>query len=143
VKVLSNASIYGLRALIYVASQKNDSAYVGIKEISDNLDISFHFLTKILQTLSQNNILSSYRGPNGGVALTRPPEQIFLVEVVKVLEGQDFFDTCMLGLPGCGEVAPCPMHHFWKDIKAVFLHEFETTSLADLGAKIKARSMRL
>ena len=142
-KVLSNASIYGLRALIYVASRKNEKEYVSIKEMSESMDISFHFLTKILQTLSKNELLKSYRGPNGGVALTRPPEQIFMVEVVKILEGHDYFDTCFLGLPGCGEEAPCPMHYFWQNVKAVFRKQFENTSLQELSAKIEDGKLRL
>lgn len=141
-KVLSNSSLYGLRALIYVAGRKQEKEYVSIREISESMDISFHFLTKILQKLSQNGILTSYRGPNGGIALTKPPDEVFMVEVVKILEGEDFFDTCFLGLPDCGNAAPCPMHHFWVNVKAVFLNEFEKTSLAELGAKIQNRELR-
>ncbi|HFA49175.1 MAG TPA: Rrf2 family transcriptional regulator [Bacteroidetes bacterium] len=142
-KVLSNASIYGLRALIYVASQKNEKEYVSIREMSESMDISFHFLTKILQTLTKNGILYSSRGPHGGVALTRPPGQVFMVEIVKILEGEDYFDTCFLGHPDCGIAAPCPMHDFWINVKSVFLDRFEKTSLEELSAKIKEGKLRL
>jgi Rrf2 family protein len=125
-----------------VAGQESEKKYVNIREMSESMDISFHFLTKILQKLTQHGLLVSYRGPNGGVALTRPPEQIFMVEVVKVLEGQNFFETCFLGFDGCGKEAPCPMHHFWVNVRSVFLHEFTTTSLAQLGMKIRSGQMR-
>ncbi len=142
-KVLSKSSIYGLRALLYIVSQKTWNEYVSIRELSEKLDISFHFLTKILQTLTQRNILESYRGPHGGITLKVPPDQIYLIDIVKILEGDDFFDKCLLGLPGCGEKAPCPMHEFWKEVKAKLRDEFETTTLADLGSNINHRSLRL
>jgi len=49
----------------------------------------------------------------------------------------------LLGLPGCGEQRPCPMHHYWKTIKASLKEEFETTSLADLGQSTRQNRFRL
>jgi Rrf2 family protein len=126
-----------------MASDKDRTGYVSIGELSEKLDISFHFLTKTFQKLTQHGILESYRGPNGGVALTKPAEKIFLSEIVKILEGDDFFDKCLLGLPGCGEVAPCPVHDFWKNVKGALKEEFDLTSLAELGDKVSDERMRL
>ncbi|MBI5914615.1 MAG: Rrf2 family transcriptional regulator [Bacteroidetes bacterium] len=142
-KVLSKATVYCLRALMYLASQKDRTGFVSIGEISERLDISFHFLTKTFQTLTQHGILESYRGPNGGIALNKPAEDIFLIDIVKILEGEDFFDKCLLGLPGCGEFAPCPVHDFWKVAKKAMKHEFEITSLAEMGAKVSDERLRL
>ena len=142
-KVLSKSSEYGLRALLYMVGKSGGQEYVSIREMSEQLDISFHFLTKILQSLTQANMLVSYRGPSGGVAFNIPPEKILLSDVVRVLEGDDFFDTCLLGLPGCGEKAPCPMHQFWKEIRGALQREFETTSLAEMGQTTLSRSLRL
>ncbi|MBK6929373.1 MAG: Rrf2 family transcriptional regulator [Saprospirales bacterium] len=67
--------------------KQNEQEYVSIRDLSEQLDISFYFLTKILQTLTQANLLVSYRGPNGGIAFKVPPEKIMLSDVVRVLEG--------------------------------------------------------
>lgn len=143
-KVLSNASNYGLRALLYIVSrERGGDAYISLGEISDELDISFHFLTKTMQLLTQGGILVSYRGPNGGIALKRPAEEIMLIEVVKILEGKDFFDTCMLGLEGCDDCNPCPVHHLWQEIKGKVKHDFATTSLAMMGQRINEQNLRL
>ena len=141
-KVLSKSSEYGLRALLYMVG-KGGQEYVSIREMSEQLDISFHFLTKILQSLTQANILASYRGPSGGVAFNISPEKILLSDGVRVLEGDDFFDTCLLGLPGCGEKAPCPMHQFWTEIRGALRREFETTTLSEMGQTALSRSLRL
>ena len=52
IAMLSNASEYGIRALIYLAAHQEKST-IPISEISERLNISFHFLTKILQVLTK------------------------------------------------------------------------------------------
>lgn len=142
-KVLSKSSEYGLRALLYLTVKGQEQEFVSIKAMSEDLDISFHFLTKILQALTQADMLTSYRGPNGGVAFKIPPDSIMLGDVVRVLEGNDFFETCLLGLPGCGEAVPCPMHRFWMEIRGALQQEFDTTSLAQMGQNSHIRGFRL
>jgi len=126
-----------------MVAKRGGQEYVSIREMSERLDISFHFLTKILQMLTQANLLISYRGPNGGVAFKKPPEEIRLSEVVLILEGDDYFDKCLLGLPGCGDRQPCPMHQFWKEIKGSLKKEFDHTSLAEMGQIAVSRHLRL
>lgn len=142
-RVISKAGEYGLRALLYMVSKRADQEYVRISEMSEALDISFHFLTKILQSLTQKGLLRSYRGPNGGLAFQIPPEEILLADLIRALEGDDFFEKCLLGLPGCGEKKPCPMHDFWKETKGRLQEEFEHTTLADLGHTTRQNRFRL
>lgn len=142
-KVLSKGSVYALRALTYVVAHKGDIGFVNIGELSRSLDISFHFLTKIFQQLTQAGILESYQGPNGGIKLARPPQEIKVIEIVDVLEGPEFFNTCLLGLPGCGEFDPCPVHDFRSIAKAELRKEFENTTLADLGSKVTEDRLRI
>lgn len=142
-KILSKASVYALRALLYIVAHKGEAPYVSIGEISKELGISFHFLTKVLQQLTQAQILESYRGPNGGIALTKNPGDIHVIDIVRVIEGPDFFNTCLLGLPGCGVFQPCPVHDFWSQTKEVLREEFEVTTLAELGSKVTEERLRL
>lgn len=142
-KILSKATVYGLRALIYMVSKQSETDYIRIGEISEKLNISFHFLTKTFQLLSKSGILKSARGPSGGVAFTIPPEQIYIIDIVNVIESEGFFNTCLLGLPACGEEAPCPLHEFWKESKLTLRHKFETTSLLVLGEMVRDGRIRL
>lgn len=131
-KALSNPTVYAIRALIYIVSNEKKGQYINIKEITEKLEISFHLLTKTFQQLTQAGILLSYRGPGGGIALNKPASAIYLIDIVSILEGKDFFDKCMLGLPGCGELEPCPVHEHWSKIKHEIRQKYETTSLHDL-----------
>lgn len=129
--MLSKSCEYGLRAMLYLASLDHDG-YVSIGTISDELDISFPFLTKILQTLNDVGLLDSRRGPKGGVALTKPADEVTLYEVVVAIDGDDLFRECVLGLPGCGEAAPCPLHDQWGEKRDQVEKMFRDTTLAEL-----------
>ncbi len=45
------------------------------------------FLLQILRNLVTHGILRSTRGVDGGYTLTRPPEEISLLEVIEAIEG--------------------------------------------------------
>jgi len=129
--MLSSSCEYGLRAMLYLASL-NPDGYVSVQTISDELDISFPFLTKIFQQLNDADLLESRRGPNGGVALTKSPDAITLYDIVVAIDGRDLFEECVLGLPGCGEAEPCPLHEQWSDEKERVEQIFRSSTLADL-----------
>jgi len=140
--LLSNACEYGLRAVLYLSSL-NKEGYVPIRTMSDELNISFPFLTKIFQMLTQAGLLTSYRGPNGGVALTRPPDQISLREIIIAIDGSALFEECVLGLPGCGEEKPCPLHARWAVERDRLERMFATSTLAEMADKVGTLDVRL
>jgi len=142
-EILSKPSVYALRALLYLVSKEKDKEFVSIRELSEQLDISFHFLTKILQKLSENGLIRSSRGATGGVILKQAASSITISKIVMIMEGNDFFDKCILGLPGCGTKKPCPMHAFWKETKSSIKETFENTTLKELGRQTKIKGLRL
>ena len=116
---------------------------VSIREISDELDISFHFLTKIFQKMSQAGLLESFRGPNGGIMLSKPAAHISLLDIVLAIDGPDLFKECVLGLPGCGNEKPCPMHFRWATERARLESLFGQTTLAEMADSIAVNDFRL
>jgi Rrf2 family protein len=126
-----------------VASLKQPEQYVPIRQISDDLNISFYFLTKTLQVLTRNDIMTSYRGPSGGVALAKPASYITLMDMIDAIDGIESFQRCILGLPGCGEENPCPLHAYWGEPRNKIRSIFENTSLAELAEEIKKDGLRL
>lgn len=137
--ILSQSCMYGLRASLLLASNADsaEGKYLPIQKISDELGVSFHFLTKILQVLTHAKILESYKGPNGGVRLARPAKSIHLIDVVKSLDGFETFEVCVLGLPGCGDDNPCPLHQQYGKTRDQLQKMFEKTSLAKLANGIE------
>lgn len=140
--LLSKSCEYGMRATLYLASL-NEEGYVSIGTISDELNISFPYLTKIFQQLNKADLLMSHRGPNGGVALTRAPEDITLHEIIVAIDGEELFTDCVLGLPGCGDAEPCPLHESWASERGRLEKLFQNTSLKDMSSRIHDFNVRL
>jgi len=140
--LLSKSCVYGLRASLFLAA-RDKNGFMPIRKMSDKLEISFHFLTKILQQLTAAGILESYKGPNGGVRLMRSGEKISLMEVVIAIDGDYMLTECALGLPGCGIMKPCPIHEKWAETRDKIKNMLESTSLSELSKKGKDLDLRI
>ncbi|WP_199222861.1 RrF2 family transcriptional regulator [Rhodohalobacter mucosus] len=140
--LLSKSCVYGLRASLYLAS-KDEDEFTPIKIMSEKLEISFHFLTKILQQLTADGLLESFKGPKGGVKLTKPGSKIALIDVVLAIDGPRLLTECVLGLPGCGLKNPCPLHDKWAVTRDSIRVMLQNTTLKDLAEKGKLENLRL
>ena len=129
--MLSTRCKYGLRAAVYVASQPSGQ-YVSIRRISTSLGISFHFLTKILQCLTEKGIFVSHRGPHGGVLFARSPGEVTFQDIIEAIEGPSVFTACMLGLSRCRNKTGCPLRKKWSDEQLRMTKLFRETRLNDL-----------
>lgn len=126
--MLSIRCKYGLRAAIYVAAQP-PGQYVSIRRISNSLGISFHFLTKILQSLTVKGILISHRGPHGGVLFARSPGDVTFQDIIEAIEGPSVFTACILGLSRCRVKTGCPLREKWSDEQIRIVKLFRETRL--------------
>jgi Rrf2 family protein len=133
--MLSNTCKYAIRACIYLALEENRNKIIGIKEISKALNIPTPFLGKILQVLAKNKILRSVKGPNGGFSFAVPPQKVMLMDIVNIIDGGDFFDSCLIGVASCSsEEEHCPIHPKYsplrEELKKLFIEQ-DIQSLAD------------
>ncbi len=140
--LLSKSCVYGIRAAILMAI-KGERDYLSIKDIAEELNLSAHFLTKILQQLTQEGLLLSHRGPKGGVKFSRPAREIKLIEIVAAIDGLELFEACALGLHGCGTATPCPLHEKWAKHTVLLRTLFETEDLEKLASNVGDAGLRL
>ncbi|MFP4024776.1 MAG: RrF2 family transcriptional regulator [Thiohalospira sp.] len=140
--MLSNTCKYAIRAVIYLSLNGGEEKKIGIKEISKELEIPTPFLGKILQTLAKNKLLKSTKGPHGGFSLGRPAKEISLLNIVEVIDGLDFFNTCLIGLSTCKptehENVQCPIHHKYEPISKQIYDLFNNETIENLKNKIEA-----
>ncbi|MDX1462741.1 MAG: Rrf2 family transcriptional regulator [Marinirhabdus sp.] len=134
--MLSRKTKYGLKALTYLANQKSDEP-VQIAVISDAENISQKFLESILLILRKAGILESKKGKGGGYFLAKPPEDITIASVYRVLEGPialvpcvslNFYERC----EDCPDEDTCSVNSLMEKVRDTNLQIFEHTSLADL-----------
>ena len=113
--MFSRSCEYAFQALLYIASAPRWQP-VQLQEIAQEYKTSRYFLSKVLQTLVKNGLLSSHKGPGGGFTLAKPSSEITLLEVVCAIKGSDFLEECLLGLPYCRRSRPCPVHEVKEGI---------------------------
>jgi Rrf2 family protein len=134
--MLSNTCKYAVRALIYLGKYSSDGTKIGIKKISADLTIPTPFLGKILQNLVKQKILVSTKGPNGGFGLGKKASEISLYDIVRIVDGEDFFKNCLIGLQPCATHAEnekrCPVHNQFGPIRAQLLKYYQETTIAGI-----------
>ncbi len=134
--MLSNTCKYAVRALIYLGKFSEEGTKIGIKKISADLLIPTPFLGKILQNLVKQKILVSTKGPNGGFGLGRKPSDISLYDIVRIVDGEDFFRNCLIGLQPCSthenNEKPCPVHSRFGPIRAQLMQFYKDTSIEEI-----------
>lgn len=83
---LSKKSEYGLRALIELTEGYGKDP-IPRQQIADRQRIPIVFLEQILLALKHTGLLASTRGASGGYALIKPPSQVTLGQVIRILDG--------------------------------------------------------
>lgn len=106
---------------------------MGIKEIAGAIDANEHTTAKILQLLAKEGIIFSAKGPTGGFYLLRDAKPIYLIDIVRVVDGDQVFYECGLGLHECSEAKPCPIHHSYKLVRQTLHHQFCTLTVQQLS----------
>jgi Rrf2 family protein len=134
--MFSKACKYAINAMIYVATLPQDTERAGLKDISKAINSPEAFTAKILQSLVKDDLLSSSKGPHGGFALNRKPEDTFLSQIVQSIDGDSLFVGCALGFENCSENHPCPVHHKFKAIRDHLTGMLLTTSLKDVAERV-------
>lgn len=79
-------SPYALRALTELV-RAGGSGPLPMAEIARRREVPLQFLEGLFATLRRAGILHSQRGVKGGYSLARPPEEVTVLEVVELLEG--------------------------------------------------------
>jgi len=82
---ITSKSRYAVVALAELA--RSGERPVPIKELAERREIPEQFLEQLFSTLRRAGLLTSHRGMRGGYTLSRPPEEITVLEVVQALDG--------------------------------------------------------
>jgi len=122
--MLTNASKYAIRSVLFLAQNSNINKKYGVKNIAEELDIPLHFIAKLLQPLVKKGIVSSLKGPNGGFYFTAENGNNKICDIIEVIQGENILYSCFLGLPKCDDSNPCPVHHIVYPFKSELSKKF-------------------
>ncbi len=110
-----------------------------VREIAEEESIPRHYLAKILQQLASHGLVRSTKGPGGGFALAREPQELMISEIVDILEPGQNRSRCVLGLDECNDEAPCPLHATWSRLRDQFFDQLSRTSLSEMARVLQEK----
>jgi Rrf2 family protein len=83
---VSQKGLYALQALMMLARHYHQGA-IKIRDIAYEEDLPEKFLELILLELKNARIVESVRGAKGGYQLRRAPSEIYLSEIIRLIDG--------------------------------------------------------
>jgi Rrf2 family protein len=116
-----------------------EGKYAMVKNIAEESEIPTHFLAKILQQLARKGFLRSSKGPTGGFALRKSPDDITLLEIVDAIDGLADYERCPSGITECNDEAPCGMHESWKELRSRIIGYLEGTTISDVARSLQQK----
>ncbi len=135
---LSTRGQYGTRALLDLALRSGERP-VPLKDIARRQQISLRYLEHLMTPLIAGGMVRSTRGPKGGVLLARPPEEIELSEVIRLLEGSIALVECINNPEVCDRFEFCVTRDLWAELGKAMNGILESTNLQDLVERQKRK----
>lgn len=133
---LSTQADYAVRAVFELA-RRGPGEIVQTGAIAAAQDIPGSRLAKVLQELARADLVRTYRGSGGGIALARSPAEITVREVYEAVEGPVRLCRCHQRVEPCGD-EPCDTHDFWQGVESLLVRELDTTSFAALVRRARS-----
>src|SRR5919206_944107 len=132
---LTQKSKYAVRALMELALDECGSP-LGVHEIARRQHIPERFLEQIFGELRRANILESHRGARGGFRFAVPPEEVTVLDIVEILDGEVRPARCSAG--GTCYIADAPLcatSKVWDEARAALEEVFGRYSIAQIAAE--------
>jgi Rrf2 family protein len=134
--MLTKKTRYALAAMRRLAKEYGNGTLL-INEVAETEKIPKRFLETILLELKNNGILSSKLGKKGGYYLNRKPEDVSVLEIVRLFEGavalipctsEKYYEPC----ENCLNEKECNIKKIFQDIRDYTYKTLKEKTLADL-----------
>jgi Rrf2 family transcriptional regulator, iron-sulfur cluster assembly transcription factor len=136
---LTQKSKYAVRALMELAMDGCGSP-LGVAEVARRQRIPERFLEQIFGDLRKANILKSQRGAHGGYSFAMPTEEITVLDIVAILDGEVRPAKCSAGGVCYIPDAPlCATSKVWDEARVALEEVFGRYSIAQLAEDERER----
>jgi Rrf2 family protein len=135
---VSTKGEYGVRIMVDLARHYGGRPR-SLTDISHAESLPLAYLEQLIKLLRESEppLVTSTRGAHGGYKLTRPPEQIVMGQIVRVLEGPIAPMIC--ATEGemsqiCNFLDSCRTKYLWARVRDAVAHTLDSITLAELAA---------
>ena len=130
---LTSKGRYAVMAMADLA-KNNANKPTSLTEISLRQGISIDYLEQLFSKLKKNNLVHSVRGPSGGYVLSKPPDEIKLLNIISAVDEKIKTVKCKKeSKRGCnGKSIKCITHNLWDELETHINKFFENNTLNDI-----------
>src|SRR5215467_10709617 len=130
---VSQKGLYALQALMML-SRRHSQGAIRIRDIAYEENLPEKFLELILLELKNARIVESARGAKGGYQLRRPPAEIRLSEIIRLIDGPlaPFGDADQLRSLIDRDADHRSLYQVFLDVRDAAAKILDNTTLADL-----------
>jgi Rrf2 family protein len=131
---ISQKGLYALQAMMMLARRYNQGA-IRIRDIAYEEELPEKFLELILLEMKNARMVESVRGAKGGYQLRRPPSDIRLSEIIRLIDGPlaPFGDAESLRSLIDRDAEHRALYQVFLDVRNAAAKILESTSLADIA----------
>jgi Rrf2 family protein len=131
---ISQKGLYALQAMMMLARHYNQGA-IRIRDIAYEEELPEKFLELILLELKNARMVESVRGAKGGYQLRRPPAEIRLSEIIRLIDGPlaPFGDAEQLRSLIDRDHEHRALYEVFLNVRNAAAKILESTSIADIA----------
>jgi Rrf2 family protein len=126
--MFSQTAEYALRAVVYLASQEGTPRTT--QEIAQATRVPTGYLSKVMQGLGRKHLVQSQRGLHGGFILSRPSDELTVLDVIEAVDPIRRIRSCPLGIKG--HINLCPLHRRLDNAMKLVEDALRKTTIAEL-----------
>jgi Rrf2 family protein len=146
-KMLTNKGKYGLKAMLHLAGLEPGRPAL-VSDIAKDNEIPKKFLDTILGELRNAGFVQSKKGKGGGYVLARPPHEISVGHVIRVLDGPLAPISCASRTSyrrcaDCADEKHCAVRLMMLEVRNAIATVLDNRSLAEMRALTEIDDERL
>lgn len=127
--MFSQTAEYALRATVALAQQPDEP--LTTTELARRTKVPRGYLSKVLQMLVREGLVTAIRGLHGGYKLRRPASETTIFDVVDAVDSFQRITSCPLGLSEHGDCL-CPLHRRLDEALAEVEFALGSTTLEEI-----------
>jgi Rrf2 family protein len=140
--MLTNKGKYGLKAMVHLAGAEPGRPVL-VSDMAQANAIPKKFLDAILGELRNAGLVHTKKGKGGGITLARPPSEIRVGHIVRVLDGplaplpcasKTAYRRCL----DCGDEARCAVRLMMFEVRNAMSTVLDNRTLAEMRALTEA-----
>lgn len=132
---LSKSVEYSILSLVYITNNKSKSV-INSRTISDQLNIPYNLLSKLMQKMVRAGIVKSIQGKYGGYNLLIPPKLITILSIIDALEEKVQVANCTFSYAtktDCRRINDCVIRTPFIDLQDKINNIFESLTISQLA----------